>query len=362
MARSDVAYPVTATYPEPVEHCEVCRWAVLCGPERRRDDHLSFVAGISTRQRQRLATRSAWTTVAALAELPVPVRPPVRGLRRPALERVREQARLQIEGRRQHRVLFELLTPVEAQRGLALLPDPSQGDLFFDIEGDPFVEEDGSDGLEYLFGVVDRRSRRWQTRLPCVLGDRSGGREARLRGLHRLRDALLERGPEPPHLPLRRRTSPVTSRSSWVSTRPARTRSTGCCGASGSSTCIGSSSRACGSSQESYSIKKLEPLYGLTREVELRDAGSSIVNFEIVAGWWPDQPAPARPHRGLQPGRLRVQPRAARLARGASLGPHRRGHGRASPGTQGSERVTGAHRAAGGGRGTRPAARGRHPR
>jgi hypothetical protein len=33
-------------------------------------------------------------------------------------------------------------------------------------------------------------------------------------------------------------------------------------------------------SVESYSIKKLEPLYGLAREVELRDAGSSIVEFE----------------------------------------------------------------------------------
>ena len=33
-------------------------------------------------------------------------------------------------------------------------------------------------------------------------------------------------------------------------------------------------------SVESYSIKRLEPLYGLEREVELRDAGSSIVAFE----------------------------------------------------------------------------------
>ena len=31
---------------------------------------------------------------------------------------------------------------------------------------------------------------------------------------------------------------------------------------------------------ESYSIKKLEPLYGYQREVELKDAGSSIVAFE----------------------------------------------------------------------------------
>ena len=33
-------------------------------------------------------------------------------------------------------------------------------------------------------------------------------------------------------------------------------------------------------SVESYSIKRLEPLYGLVREVELRSAGSSIVAFE----------------------------------------------------------------------------------
>jgi uncharacterized protein len=35
-------------------------------------------------------------------------------------------------------------------------------------------------------------------------------------------------------------------------------------------------------SVESYSIKKLEPLYGLARDEGLRDAGSSIVAFE---GW-----------------------------------------------------------------------------
>ncbi len=33
-------------------------------------------------------------------------------------------------------------------------------------------------------------------------------------------------------------------------------------------------------SVESYSIKRLEPFYGFRREIELRDAGSSIVEFE----------------------------------------------------------------------------------
>ncbi len=44
-------------------------------------------------------------------------------------------------------------------------------------------------------------------------------------------------------------------------------------------------------SVESYSIKKLEPLYGLTREVDLRDAGSSIAVFEE----WLQLPGTDRP-------------------------------------------------------------------
>ena len=52
-------------------------------------------------------------------------------------------------------VLHERLGPIVEGAGFALLPPPSAGDLFFDIEGDPFVEEGGADGLEYLFGVIE---------------------------------------------------------------------------------------------------------------------------------------------------------------------------------------------------------------
>ena len=47
-------YPPATTYPEPVEHCDVCRWAAECATRRRTDDHLSLVAGISARQRRAL--------------------------------------------------------------------------------------------------------------------------------------------------------------------------------------------------------------------------------------------------------------------------------------------------------------------
>ena len=38
---------------------------------------------------------------------------------------------------------------VTDEHGLSLLPEPSPGDVFFDLEGDPFV---GVGGREYLFG------------------------------------------------------------------------------------------------------------------------------------------------------------------------------------------------------------------
>jgi predicted RecB family nuclease len=49
---------------------------------------------------------------------------------------------------------FELL-PIETGFGLTCLPEPSDGDVFFDLEGDPFV---GEHGLEYLFGYVFRNA------------------------------------------------------------------------------------------------------------------------------------------------------------------------------------------------------------
>src|SRR5262249_37067092 len=64
--------------------------------------------------------------------------------------RVREQARVQLEGRIQQAPVHELL-PIEQDQGLARLPAPSPGDMFLDLEGDPFARDGGR---EYLFGVL----------------------------------------------------------------------------------------------------------------------------------------------------------------------------------------------------------------
>jgi predicted RecB family nuclease len=49
--------PTQETYPDPIEHCEVCRWREACEQRRRNDDHLSLVAGISKLQIKELRDR-----------------------------------------------------------------------------------------------------------------------------------------------------------------------------------------------------------------------------------------------------------------------------------------------------------------
>lgn len=141
--------PTVETYPEPVPQCDICRWWPSCDKRRRADDHLSLVAGVSRLQRRQLEDWDV-RTLEALAKLPVPLkRRPKRGAPETYV-RSKDQARVQFEGRIRGEPVHELL-PFEEGRGLARLPEPSRGDVFFDIEGDPFA---GEGGLEYLFGFV----------------------------------------------------------------------------------------------------------------------------------------------------------------------------------------------------------------
>lgn len=142
------------TYPDRMEHCDVCRWWQACDTTRRRDDHLSLVAGISQVQQKQLHD---WvvTTVAQLAVLPLPLQQRPNHGARESYERIREQARVQVTGRNEQRPVHELL-PIIPDQGLTRLPTPSVGDIFFDLEGDPFA---GHDGMEYLFGYPPCRGR-----------------------------------------------------------------------------------------------------------------------------------------------------------------------------------------------------------
>ena len=64
-------------YPEPIEHCEVCRWWAECDGQRRRDDHLSLVAGVSRLQRKQLHSWDV-NTVVSLASAAAAAQPGTR--------------------------------------------------------------------------------------------------------------------------------------------------------------------------------------------------------------------------------------------------------------------------------------------
>ena len=137
------------SYPDPKEHCDICRWRENCDKRRRDDDHLCLVAGISKLQINELKQRGI-NTMQELAGLPLPLSWKLERGSESSYAKAREQARIQVEARETGERKFELL-PVEQGFGLTCLPEPSPGDIFFDLEGDPFV---GEHGLEYLFGYV----------------------------------------------------------------------------------------------------------------------------------------------------------------------------------------------------------------
>ena len=274
-------YPPAATYPEPVDHCDVCRWAAECVVRRRDDDHLSFVAGISGRQRQALAGRGI-TTLEALGDLVLPMSPRLEGTGDGALLRVREQARIQLEGRRNKDIRYELFLPeagaaVDPERGLATLPEPSPGDLFLDLEGDPYALDDG---LDYLFGILETDGTFHAFWSRDHRGEFTAAGEKR--AFEQVIDFIGERLRRDPTIhvyhyaayeptALKRLMGRYATREEEVDDFLRRGVLVDLLRA------VRQSLRA---SVESYSIKKLEPFYGFEREINLRDAGSSIVAFE----------------------------------------------------------------------------------
>lgn len=134
------------TYPDPCEYCDLCKWREVCEERRVNDDHLCQVANITKIQTRRLQAAGI-TTLKALGELDETVSIP--RLNPETLARIRNQARLQLSARIDGERKVELLDAGEEGRGFARLPRPDEGDLFFDMEGDPYEV----DGLEYLFGV-----------------------------------------------------------------------------------------------------------------------------------------------------------------------------------------------------------------
>lgn len=142
------AHPPALFETEPCAHCEVCRWNQRCEEEWDRTEHLSLTAGITRDQSAKLRAAG----IATLRDLGNHNVDAIPSLLRNTLERLAAQAVLQIRKRDTGENCYELLA-MESGKGFNRLPDPDDGDLFFDMEGDPLHPG----GLEYLFGFTRMR-------------------------------------------------------------------------------------------------------------------------------------------------------------------------------------------------------------
>jgi predicted RecB family nuclease len=262
-------------YPDPKEHCEICRWRTPCDARRRADDHLCLVAGISKVQINELK-RHGINTATGLAKAPLPLPwEPERGATT-SYERIREQARIQLAGRVAGQAIYEALPSVEGF-GLSSLPPPSAGDIFFDLEGDPFV---GEHGMEYLFGYVFSD----QSESPQYIGEWAFSREREKLIFENFIDFVIARWQAFPDFHIYH----------YAPYEPAALkRLMGRYGTRGDEidrmlrahlfvdlySVVKNGIRA---SVESYSIKKLEPLYKYERVTELSEANKALANVQAA--------------------------------------------------------------------------------
>ncbi|MAO79092.1 MAG: nuclease [Nocardioides sp.] len=136
------------------ERVVACGKCAECAHAAAATDDVIGVAGLRMDQRRKL--RAATPRIETIAQLAAAtVKPP--GMAQATFDKVRAQAAIQAAqmqggGAPVH---YELIS--SAPRMLSLLPAPSEGDLFFDFEGDPLYDEGdpSRSGLEYLWGVLD---------------------------------------------------------------------------------------------------------------------------------------------------------------------------------------------------------------
>ncbi|MEE1622297.1 TM0106 family RecB-like putative nuclease [Zafaria sp. Z1313] len=148
--------------------CDYCAEEV----QARRD--LLLVAGMSLAQRKKLRAAGV-CTIEQLAAMPA------EQAKGPQV-RLREQARLQTGLETGDGAAPDgsgLNYKVLPKHTIGRLPEPSPGDVFFDFEGDPLwqAEEDGSWGIEYLFGLVVHDSGAEEF-IPFWAHDRAGEKKA----------------------------------------------------------------------------------------------------------------------------------------------------------------------------------------
>lgn len=260
-----------------------CGRCDYCQEQVKATDDLLLVARMNSAQRKKLHAEGIFT-VKQLAEATLPGASP-------SLLRMQDQARMQsnagtadgsvnyVKDGEQHSISYRVIP----ENTLAELPPPSPGDIFFDFEGDPLWQDSATGvwGLEYLFGVIeaplepDRRT----VFKPFWAHDRAAEKQAFLEFLDYVED--------------RRRHYPDMHVYHYAAYEKTALRKLSVMHVAGEDVVdnwlrdgllvdlyqtVRNSIRI---SENSYSIKKLEPLYmgSNLRSGDVKDAGASVVAY-----------------------------------------------------------------------------------
>jgi predicted RecB family nuclease len=255
-------------YPVPRKHCSYCPWDGACEAQRVADDHLSIVAWM--RRDQILKFEDAGIkTVTQLAGANDGQRPA--GMNPETFVKLRRQAALQVRGA-DGTLHYELLRH-NPKTGFGILPAPSNGDVFFDMEGDPLYEPGRS--LEYLFGA-------WTYDEPHYHAFWGLKREEEKSAFEAFVDFIMERRRRFPDLhvyhyanyekaALRRLAQQHATREAEVDELLRNEVLVDLYAVVRQAIAI---------SQNSYSIKRLEKYYDLKRSTSVKKGDDSIVMFE----------------------------------------------------------------------------------
>lgn len=255
----------------PCRACAQCDYQSRCDAEWRDADSPFFVAGLTAPQIVKLQ-QAGIRTLAELAQVDETIA--VEGMGRDTLRKLSAQARLQFTARQTGAHAIELL-PVEGGRGFTLLPMPAEGDLFFDMEGDPFVEG----GLEYLFGLYGNVGPGGSDAfLPIWAHDAPAEKAA----FERLIDLFSTHFDRYPHAHIFHYASYEPNALKNMAMRYA-TREAPLDQLLRDKRFVDLYrviTQGVRASTESYSLKALEVLYGQARHAEVKTAGASIVEYE----------------------------------------------------------------------------------
>lgn len=233
-------------------------------------DHLSLVAGITASQIRKLEAQGISTRheIAKASEKAKPA-----GMRLAVFNRLKDQAGLQLESEKSGTLSYRILPHEKGEHfGLARLPEKSEGDVMFDMEGNPLA--DG--GHEYLFGVLHKEKGKWRYK-----DWRAEEQSSEKNAFCSFIEWIAKRYEQYPDMH-------IYHYASYEETAISKLSNKYSCKISEVDALLRNDvlvdlykvvKEGVRVGSRSYSIKKLEPLYGFERKSEVSNAGDSVTHF-----------------------------------------------------------------------------------